>query len=60
MALIEIAQVCKLLSDTHLNAINIATITGFLDAERRQPTPQRKRHDIETTLQQASNELDSP
>ncbi len=39
---------------------DIATIVGFLDAERRQPSPQRKRHDIETMLQRAVNELDSP
>jgi aminoglycoside phosphotransferase (APT) family kinase protein len=38
---------------------DIATIIG-LDSERRQPSPQRKRHDIETMLQQAVNEIDGP
>ena len=39
---------------------DIATIIGLLDTERRQPSAQRKRHDIETMLQQAVNEIDGP
>lgn len=39
---------------------DIATIIGLLDTERRQPSAQRKRHDIETMLQRAVNEIDGP
>jgi len=39
---------------------DIATIIGLLDTERRQPPAERKRHDIETMLQQAVDEIDGP
>ncbi|TPW10136.1 MAG: hypothetical protein FD127_3883, partial [Acidimicrobiaceae bacterium] len=39
---------------------DIATIIGLLDTERRHPSAQRKRHDIETMLQQAVNAIDGP
>ena len=39
---------------------DIATILGLLDSERRHPSAQRKRFDIETMLQHAVNEIDSP
>jgi aminoglycoside phosphotransferase (APT) family kinase protein len=39
---------------------DIATVIGLLDSERRQPSAQRKRHDIETMLQRAVNEIDGP
>ena len=39
---------------------DIATIIGLLDSERRQPSAQRKRFDIETMLQRAVNEIDGP
>ena len=32
----------------------------ILDTERRQPPAERKRHDIETMLQQAVDEIDGP
>jgi hypothetical protein len=32
----------------------------LLDSERRHPSAQRKRHDIETMLQHAVNETDGP
>lgn len=34
--------------------------SGFLDAERRQPSPQRKLHDLETVVQWAVSEIGSP
>lgn len=39
---------------------DIATIIGLLDSERRHPSAQRKRFDIETMLQRAVNEMDGP
>jgi aminoglycoside phosphotransferase (APT) family kinase protein len=39
---------------------DIATIIGLLDAERRHPSAQRQRFDIETMLQRAVNEIDGP
>jgi aminoglycoside phosphotransferase (APT) family kinase protein len=39
---------------------DIATIIGLLDTERRQPSAQRKRHDLETMLQRAITEIDGP
>ncbi len=39
---------------------DIATVIGLLDTERRQPSAQRKRHDIETMLQRAVDEIDGP
>lgn len=34
--------------------------SGFLDAERRQPSPQRKLHDLETVVQRAVSEIGRP
>lgn len=39
---------------------DIATIIGLLDSERRHPSAQRKRFDIETMLQHAVNQIDGP
>jgi aminoglycoside phosphotransferase (APT) family kinase protein len=39
---------------------DIATIIGLLDAERRCPSARRMRHDIETMLQHAVDEIDGP
>ena len=39
---------------------DIATIIGLLDSERRHPSSQRRRFDIEAMLQRAVNEIDGP
>ena len=39
---------------------DIATIIGLLDSERRHPSAQRRRFDIEAMLQRAVNEIDGP
>ena len=39
---------------------DIATIIGLLDSERRHPSAQRRRFDIEAMLQRAVNETDGP